>query len=278
MNDKQLPVFSEKEFTWRDGKHWFDAGILFFKAVKSYWYLNCLILGGLMVLISSFSITLTTIMMVFASPLVTAIMMKACADASDKKILSYYKLWQQVFNKLNALLLLGLITAVFSVISQYIHIHLLGLFALPVELTEDMMKNMTGKEVILRGILNIMTNLPIALALVFSPALIIFKSHQPIQAIQHSFLGFIKSWKAFLTLMLLFLLMFFGVVLLASFVISLIVTVMGAGSEILVNMVVLFFIVTAAGIGLCAQFQAYREVFQQVEEVNKSGSEIYAEI
>ncbi len=278
MEQKQTSVFSEKEFSWRDGKHWFDAGILYFKVVKTFWYLNCLLLGVGAALLANVSATLTSLVMVFASPLVTAFMMKACANVANMNTVSFSVLWQLILRNLNPLMVLGLITAILSVISQYMHIQLLGAFSLSVEITEEMMKNMTGKEVILRGVLNIMTNLPIALALVFSPALILFKLYQPIKAIQHSFLGFIKSWKAFLTLMLLFLLLFFAVVLLASFVISLIETVMGAGSQMLVNGVVLFFIVTVAGIGLCAQYQAYTEVFQQDEVVNERGSEIYTEI
>ena len=81
-----------------------------------------------------------------------------------------------------------------------------------------------------------------------------------------------------MTLTLLFMLVFFGVVLMASFVVAIVMAVMGPGSQILINLIVLFFAITVAGIGLCAQFQAYTEVFQQDADIDTVETEIYTEI
>jgi hypothetical protein len=278
MNHNNHPQLADKIFTWRDGKHWFDVAIGLFKQVKNYWYLSCLLLAVLIALISNLAAGLVPVVVIFASPIITAFVMNACHHAVNKQLLSFASLWQSIINNLNAFMLLGVISALFSVISHYLHIQLLHLFNLPVELTEQMVSSMTGREAVLRGVLNLLTNLPIALALAFSPALILFKRTQPIAAVKHSVLGVIKSWKAFMTLTLLFMLVFFGVVLMASFVVAIVMAVMGPGSQILINLIVLFFAITVAGIGLCAQFQAYTEVFQQDADIDAVETEIYTEI
>lgn len=278
MNHNNQPQLSDKIFTWRDGKHWFDVAINLFKQVKNYWYLSCLLLAVLIALISNLAAGLVPVVVIFASPIMTAFVMNACHQAVNKQMLSFASLWQSIINNLSAFMLLGVISAIFSVIAHYLHLQLLQIFNLPAELTEQMVSSMTGREAILRGLLSLLTNLPIALALAFSPALILFKKNQPLAAVKHSMLGVIKSWKAFMTLTLLFMLVFFGVVLLASFVVAVVVTVMGPGSQILINLIVLFFAITVAGMGLCAQFQAYTEVFQQDTDVDAVKTEVYAEI
>lgn len=278
MNHNNQPQLSDKIFTWRDGKHWFDVAINLFKQVKNYWYLSCLLLAVLIALISNLAAGLVPVVVIFASPIMTAFVMNACHQAVNKQMLSFASLWQSIINNLSAFMLLGVISAIFSVIAHYLHLQLLQIFNLPAELTEQMVSSMTGREAILRGLLSLLTNLPIALALAFSPALILFKKTQPLAAVKHSMLGVIKSWKAFMTLTLLFMLVFFGVVLLASFVVAVVVTVMGPGSQILINLIVLFFAITVAGMGLCAQFQAYTEVFQQDTDVDAVKTEVYAEI
>ncbi|VAW43910.1 hypothetical protein MNBD_GAMMA02-1557 [hydrothermal vent metagenome] len=277
MNNSN-PEFSDKIFSWRDGRHWFDVGIALFKQVKNYWYLGCLLLGVLIALISNIAMGLVPVVVIFASPLVTAFIMNACDKATNNQTLGFASLWQEIIINLNAFMLLGVLSALFSVVAHYVHIQLLQLFNLPIELTQEMVSIITGREVMLRAVLNIVTNLPIALALAFSPALILFKRTKPLKAVKSSVLGVIKSWKAFVTLMLLFMLVFFGVVLLASFVVAIVMAVMGPGSQMLINVIILFFAVTVAGIGLCAQYQAYTEVYKHGKEDDKNGTEIYAEI
>ena len=278
MNDSNHPQLADKTFTWRDGRHWFDEGIVLFKQVKNYWYLNCMLLAVLIALVANLSMSLVPVVVIFASPLITAFIMNACHKAANNQVLNFASLWQNIVRHINAFMLLGVISALLSVIFQYLHIQLLQLFNLPIEISEEMVANMTGGEAMLRAVLNIATNLPIALALAFSPALILFKQTKPIEAVKSSVLGVIKSWKAFLTMMLLFMLLFFGVVILASLVVAIVMAVIGPGNQLLINIIVLFFAVTAAGIGLCAQYQAYMEVFQQDNKVDENDSEFYAEI
>ncbi len=278
MNDKRAPVFSNKKFSWRDGKRWFDGGINSFKLVKNYWYLTCLLLGVLISLLSSVSAHLVAVVVVFASPLITAFIMNACFKVANQQLLSFAVLWQDVLKNINALMVLGVISAVLSLLAYYTHNQLLQLFSLPLELTEEQVKNMTSSEAMLRAVLNIATNFPIAMALAFSPALIVFKQTQPFEAVKQSVIGVVKSWQAFVVLILLFMLVFFGIVILASLVVAMVMAVLGPSSQILVNVIVLFFALTAAGIGLCAQYHAYMEVFWQDLESNNDDTAIYAEI
>lgn len=270
--------FSDKIFTWRDGRHWFDVGIGLFKQVKNYWYINCLLLVVLISLASNIALGMVPILVIFASPLITAFMMNACDKVVNNQVITFAVVWQKIVQNLPAFMLLGVISAVFSIISHYLHNQLLELFSLSAQLTEEVLENMTGREAVLRGLLNLATSLPIALALAFSPALILFKKHQPLIAVKYSVLGVIKSWKAFLTLTLLFLLVFFGVVVFASFVVAIVMAIMGPTSQVLINIIILFFAVTVAGIGLCAQYQAYTEVFQPDTEADDGNTEIYTEI
>ncbi len=271
--------FTAKTFSWKDGRHWFDVGVELFKQVKNHWYLACLLMAVLLMLVASVSLQLVAVLVVFVSPLMTAFLMAACQRTQTKQVVTFGLLWQMVLRQLNALLMLGLLSAVLGVIFHYIHLQLLAWFELPAELTEEMVKNMSGKESLLRAWLNLMTNLPIALALAFSPALILFKESAVVTAVKFSVAGVLRSWRAFVALMLLFLLVFFAVVLLASLVIAVLVAVLGPAQQLVVNLVIMFFVVTAAGIGLCAQYQAYTEIFITDTDQNEAnGTEIYAEI
>jgi hypothetical protein len=277
------PRLTDKIFTWKDGRHWFDVGIFLFKQVKNYWYISCLLLGVLIVLLSQLSASLVPVVMIFASPIITAFIMNACDKTINKQVLVFSALWQKIVANINAFMLLGVISALLSVIAHYAHIQLLHFFNLPVDITAELAKTMTGGEAMLRTVLNLVTNLPIVLALAFSPALILFQNTKPFTAVKSSVEGVIKSWKAFVTLMLLFMLVFFGIVLLASFVIAIVMTVLGPSSQMLVNAIIVFFAVTAAGIGLCAQYQAFTEVYENGDSDDGTGliqndTEIYTEI
>lgn len=284
MKPINKPLFNAKDFTWRDGKDWFDAGVLLFKQVKNHWYMACLLLVLLLALMSNVSQDLVAILVVFSSPLITAYMMNCCQLAKKQQALSWTGLWQPVFSKLNHFLILGAVTAILSLLFNYIHTQVLVAFDLPVILTEEMVKNLSGKESIFRALLNLMTNIPIALALAFSPALILFNNTLPVSAIKYSALGVIRSWKAFVSLVLLFLLLFFGIVLFASLMMAILQAVLGSVSQFLMTFVVLFFVITAGGIGLGAQYQAYTEIYVNTDDTGDGtdkddhGTEIYTEI
>ena len=197
MTDSNEIQIADKAFTWRDGRHWFDAGIVLFKQVKNHWYLICLLFAVVVALISQVAVNMVHVVVVFTSPLITAFMMNACHKSTNNELSHGVSLWQSISSHLNALMLLGVISAVLSVMTHYVHIQMLQVFGLSVELTQEMVEVMTGREALLRTVINVVINLPIALALAFSPALILFKRCQPIKAIKYSVLGVIKSWKSF---------------------------------------------------------------------------------
>ncbi len=277
------PTFTTKEFSWKSGKQWFDSGVNLFKVVKRPWYMTCIMLGMLLVLVGNVSAELVTILMVFASPMVTAFMMKCCQQATVTPTLQFGRLWQPVMENFNALFILGVISAGLSLLFNYLHMQILLANGLPVVLTEELVKNMSGKESLFRACLNLLTNLPVVLALAFSPALIIFKQTKPLTAIKFSALGVIRSWRAFVALTLIFLLLFFAIVMAASLMISVVVSIMGAASPVVINVIILFFLVTAGGIGLGAQYQAYADIYmtdvnQDEDPGEDDGTEVYAEI
>ncbi len=275
----QEPIYTNKIFTWKDGKSWFDSGVNLFKKIKNLWYMLCFFLAIILMVSSEVSTTFVGFIMVFVSPIVTAFVMKACQLTAYNEPFKFSVVWSAVLNQLNGLLLLGVYAVLLSVFFQQAHIQLLTLFQLPLEVTEAMMKTMTGKELFVRALLNLATNLPVALAMAFAPPLIMFFETPPHIGIKHSVLGVIRAWKAFITLALLFMLMFFGLVVLATLVVSIITVVMGPASQVLTNVILLFFVVTIAGVGLCAQYQAFIEIFDIKENpVEDHGTEIYTEI
>ncbi len=277
------PPFTHTEFSWKSGKNWFDAGVMYFKQVKMQWYSVCIMLGVLMVLIGNVSPNFVTIMMVFASPMVSAFMMKCCQQANNLAAYNLAKLWQPVIENFNAFIVLGVLTAGLTLLLNYLQEQILLLYDLPLVLTEEMVRNMSGKESLFRACLNLLSNIPVAMALAFSPALIIFKQTKPISAIKFSAMGVVRAWRAFVAMTLIFLLLFFAIVVVASLMISMVAAIMGAASPLVVNVIVLFFVVTAGGIGLGAQYQAYTEIFaaddaSTDETGGDDGTEIYTEI
>ncbi|TDR22383.1 BPSS1780 family membrane protein [Marinicella litoralis] len=273
------PIFSAKNFTWKDGRLWFDAGVKLFKQVKNYWYMLCFILAVLMMMAANISVTFVGFLMVFISPIITVVMMGLCHHMNNESKSSVSSLWAEILTQINLYFVLGIYAMLLSLFFQQVHFQLLAAFNLPAELTETMVQNMSGKESFLRAMLNLVTNLPVALAMAFAPALIMFKHTLPHQAIKFSVLGVLRAWKPFVALGLLFILLFFGVMILATLIISIVMAVMGPASQVMINVIVLFFAITIAGIGLCAQYQAFIEIFKiEKDQTNQDGTEIYTEI
>jgi len=277
MTNKTNP-FNNKNFTWSDGRRWFDQGLILFKKNKNTWYLACFSVAVLMMLVANVSLQLVTFLMVFVSPVLTAFMMNACQKSHKQQPLVWGELLSDLSKKSNVLLVLGAMALLISVFFHYVHIQLLMLFQLPVEITQDMVENMSGQEAFVRAVLNLLTSVPVALALAFSPALVMLKSHTAIEAIKLSFIGVTKAWKAFLVLTLLFILLFFAVLLLVSFVFSILMAVLGPSNQVVMNMILVFFVITVAGIGLCAQYQAFIEIFNNETDKTKEDSAFYTEI
>jgi hypothetical protein len=271
--------FTNKELSWRHGKQWFDQGVFDFKSLKSYWYFACLVLGLLMMFIGQFTPKLMPFTMIFISPLFTAFMMSLCKSQNAGQAIKVPSVISSIQLKLSDFFILGVISAALGLLAQQIHLQLLHFLGLPVELTEEMVKNMTGKEAFVRSMLNMVTNLPVAMALAFSPALILFNNSKPIKAITNSFLGVIKGWKGFVVIVLLFFLLFMAVVICASLILTLVAAMTGGASNLIVNVIIFFFVLTIAGIGICTQYQAFCDIFhQKTPDEDDDGTEIYTEI
>lgn len=271
--------FSQKSISWRRGKQWFDQGIQDFKTLKNYWYIVCLVFALLLMLVIQLAPPAMPLVVVFLSPIMTAFMMGLCQQISTNQSIDTGTPLNAIQIKLGDFLVLGIISALLSLLFQQLHLQLLNILGLPVELTEAMVQNMTGKEAFVRAVLNMLTNLPVAMALAFSPALILFKNVKPLGAVKLSFMGVVKGWKGFFVLILLFMLVFMAVVVLASLILTIVMSILGTASGALVNVIVFFFVLTVAGIGICAQYQAYCDKYQQeTPDEETDGTEIYTEI
>lgn len=278
MNQQSNIKITQNKFTWQNGKNWFVKGVDTFKQVKNNWYLSCIILALILALLSNVSIMLVAIVLIFASPMITAFIMNCCYQVKQQNQLNFMQLWQGVFQRINGFIMLGLISAALSLIMQQIFLQLMSVLNLPVELTQEMIENMTGREAFIRAVLNLLTNMPVALALAFSPALILFNNDHPIKAIKFSYLGVAYAWKAFISFVLLVVLLFFGIILMASVITSVFVVVFGGTGQFMLNLLVLFFAFTITGIVLCGQYHAYTEIYESESKEDDEQSEIYAEI
>ncbi len=271
--------FSNKIINWRQGKQWFDQGVHNFKTLKNYWYIVCLVFALLLMLVTQLAPSALPLLVVFLSPIMTAFMMGLCQQLAAKQPNNTGATLNAIQVKLGDFLVLGIISALLSLLFQQLHLQLLNILGLPVELTEAMIQNMTGKEAFVRAVLNLLANLPVAMALAFSPALMLFKNLKPFAAVKLSFIGVLKGWKGFFVLMLLFMLVLMAVVVLASLVLTIVMAFMGTASGTLVNVIAFFFVLTVAGIGICAQYQAYRDIYQtETLDEGTDGTEIYTEI
>lgn len=276
---QSTPPFSNKLISWRQGKIWFEQGLHDFKALKNQWYLVCLLLVLVISAFSQFAPVATALVVVMISPVVAALMMGLCRCKAEQLPVQFSTVWQKIRSRFNDFFMLGVLSVLLSFLFQQIHTQMLLVLGLPIELTEAMVKNMSGKEALIRTVLNLMTNLPVAMALAFSPALLLFNGSRPLVAIKSSFFAVVRAWKAFVVLVLMFFLLFMAVLIFASLIMTVILSVLGAASHFLVNVIVLFFVFTVAGIGICAQYQAYVDIFEQDQNEQQSETaEIYTEI
>ncbi|MFC3193767.1 BPSS1780 family membrane protein [Marinicella sediminis] len=268
---------NQQTFNWKNGRQWFDQGVMTFKKIKSYWYLACLLLLVMATLVMQFLPVLVFVVMLVFSPLLTAFIMALCQQSKNQQGVNLAAARADVLKVFNQLVVLGVLTALLSVLFQLIHNQLLLLLGLPVEVTEQMVQTMPGKEAFVRVMVALLTNLPVALAMAFAPVLVLYHAQLPWKAMQWSVAGVLSAWRAFLALTVMFILMTFAVIVLASLMISLLMMVMGTASAMVVNLVIMFAMVTLLGVGLCAQYHAYLDIYIATNEPT-DGTEIYTEI
>ena len=278
MNLNQKHNQTLKSATWKQGKHWFDDGLKLFNEIKNHWFLLCFTLAALLFLLSHISLNLVSFLMLFVSPVFTALVLMICQQFRKSQPISVASAAQQVMTQLNSLLALGVITVLLGLLLQQMNLQILYLMGLPVEVTKSMLENMSNQEVFTRSIVNFLSNLPLALALAFSPALIVFNRHRPLQAVWLSVKATIKAWKAFVVLSLLFILTVFGVLLLSSLVFAVLTTVIGAASQFILSLMVLILIAVIAGLGLCAQYMAYLDIFMPENEEENNDTQTTIEL
>jgi hypothetical protein len=206
--------------------------------------------------------------------------MGLCHQLSEQQSLSAAQAWAAVTRTMNNLFLLGVLAALLSVLFQLVHNQLIALLGLPLEVTEEMVQQMTGKEAMTRVLVAMLTNLPVALALAFSPVLVLLQGQLPWAAMRQSVAAVLTAWRAFLALTVMFILLTFGIIVLASLMISMLLMVMGGASALVINLIIMFGMITLLGVGLCAQYHAYLELFNGSGTPGEAsdGTEIYTEI
>jgi hypothetical protein len=279
-SDPHMPNNKTQTFTWKNGRQWFEQGVMTFKAIKAYWYMATLALMMVAAVLMNLAPVVVSLIMIILSPVLTAFIMVLCQQLNTQQPLSAAVAWSAVTGTMNNLLLLGVLAALLSVVFQLIHNQLILLLGLPLEVTEEMVQQMTGKEAMTRVLVAMLTNLPVALALAFSPILVLLQGQLPWAAMRQSVAAVLTAWRAFLALTVMFILLTFGIIVLASLMISILLMVMGGASALIINLIIMFGMITLLGVGLCAQFHAYLELFTGPGEAGDSadGTEIYTEI
>lgn len=276
----QEPPLKQSGFNWKNGRQWFEQGVMTFKAIKFHWYLACLGLMMLAAFLMQLAPLVVSLVMIILSPVLTAFIMSLCQQLNARQQPAAGQAWAAVIAVINHLLVLGVLAAVLSVLFQLIHNQLLALLGLPLEVTEEMVQEMTGKEALVRVLVAMLTNLPVALALAFSPVLVLLHQLLPWAAMRLSVQAVLSAWRAFLALTVMFVLLTFAIIVLASLMISVLMVVTGGASALIINLIILFGMITLLGVGLCAQFHAYLALFNPADDSgeNPDGTEIYTEI
>ena len=268
-----LPVPS-----WSDGKQWFDAGLALFRKHQIAWYGLALVL--LFVISLSGSVpALGLVMMAFVSPLITA-MWFAFLNIGGRTPTQRPRLfdaWTGIKPHLTALLLLGAVLLGLTLLTQWLNDILLGTLGLA-PLDPENMQTITGAELFQRTVLNVAVNLPLVLVMTFSPALLLGVIDNVWSAMHLSALAVLKSWRAFIVVVLMLFLMVFAILLLASLVFSVLVGLFGGAGQALANVLVLMLVVLVMGVGMTVQFVAYHHLFQfgtkSMEEASPSQIEL----
>ncbi len=286
MTNYQKPQ-PKQTLEWSLGKRWLLQSIALFQVMQKQWYSTIMVVGFTVLFLSMVSGEFALLLLMLCMPMVTAWFYIHCRHRQfyfnegqwlpRHPPLAWSLVWQQLKTRFNDLLVLGLIAVVINYAMYFVQLGLMNLWQLA-PLTQELVQQMTIQEAFLRMFINLLTGLPLALLMAFSPALIMFNNNNPFNAMILSVKTVLTAWKPLLSLTIwMFLLM-----LAASFIVGVINTLLtaffggGAGSVIM-----LLFIFIMMGFVFSVNFVSYDALFPNDSEPGTTADDnqtVYTEI
>ena len=262
MDSYQNPQ-PKQPITWSLGKQWLSQGIRLFQQMQKHWYATLLFIGLGVMLLSILSAQVALMALMLSMPVMTAWYYLLCRQSqlTDDSSPDGGRLWSQCWSLLmirfNWLLLLGVLAVIINYAMHAVQIMLLESLQLP-PLTEEAVAQLSLSEAMLRIGVNLLTGLPVALLMAFSPALVMFNHDNPVQAMIRSVKTVMYAWQPILSLTLWLMLLAMAVVFLMSLVLSLLASAFGMG---VANVLLLLFMGVMMGVVFSANYVTFDALY-----------------
>ncbi|KAA3647475.1 MAG: hypothetical protein DWP95_03055 [Proteobacteria bacterium] len=287
MNPYQHPQ-PKQALNWSLGKQWLSQGIKLFQHMQKHWYATLLMVAFAVMLLSILSVQVALMALMLAMPLMTAWFYLLCRQQSKNgevlpaAIQLWSQCWQKLLTRFNVLLLLGVLAVALNYLMHTLQLGLLEALQLP-PLTPDAAAEIMLSEALLRLLVNIITGIPVALLMAFSPALVMFNEDTPIQAMIRSVKTVLFAWRPILSLTMWLMMLALAAAFVISLVMGLLAGVFGLG---MVNVLMLLFMGVMMGVVFSANYVTYDALYpvngdnndSQDTDSNQQPESIYKEI
>ncbi|MFV0543501.1 MAG: hypothetical protein ACK5L8_07435 [Marinicella pacifica] len=276
----------KQPITWSTGKQWLMQSIKLFQQMQKHWYATLLILGLAVMILSMLSVQVALMFLMLVMPVITAWYYLLCRriQTNPQQTQVPGQLWLHCRNllltRLNALLILGVLAVALNYAMHAVQLMLLEAMQLPV-LTQETAAEITFSEALLRLLVSVLSGLPVALLMAFSPALVIFNDDSPIQAMIRSVKTVLFAWQAILSLTLWLMLLSMAAAFVVSIVMSILANAFGSG---FIAVFMLFFMGVMMGVVFSANYVTYDALYPDPDDIdnvfniNHGQDSIYKEI
>lgn len=276
----------KQPITWSTGKQWLMQSIKLFQQMQKHWYATLLILGLAVMMLSMMSVQVALMFLMLVMPVITAWYYLLCRriQTNPQQTQVPGQLWLHCRNllltRLNALLILGVLAVALNYAMHAVQLMLLEAMQLPV-LTQETAAEITFSEALLRLLVSVLSGLPVALLMAFSPALVIFNDDSPIQAMIRSVKTVFFAWQAILSLTLWLMMLSMAAAFILSLVVGLLAGAFGMG---IANVLILLFMGVMMGVVFSANYVTYDALYppknghQDGMDSMQSQESIYKEI
>jgi len=286
MTNYQSPQ-PKQALEWSLGRRWLQQSIALFQVMQKQWYGTVMLAGFGLLILSMVSAQFALLLLMLCMPLITAWFYIHCRHRqlyfsqgqwlTRHSALAWPLAWQQLKSRFNALLTLGLVAVIINYGMYYVQTGLMNLWQLA-PLTEELAQQLTLQEAFLRMFINVLTRLPLALLMAFSPALIMFNNNSPFSAMILSVKSVITAWKPLLSLFIWVFLLLMAVSFVVGVVNALLASIFGAG---VTGVIMLLFVMIMMGFVFSTNYISYMSLFPDESDNESSDDEsqpIYAEI
>ena len=274
MNPYQQPQ-PKQTLSWSLGKQWLSQGIQLFQKMQKHWYATLLLVIITVMLISILSTQVAMMALMLAMPLMTAWYYLLCrqVQSNPQQGQMSSQLWSRcgslLLKRFNVLLLLGVLAVILNYAMHALQLMLLESLQLP-PLTQETAAEVSLSEALTRLTVNVMTGLPVALLMAFSPALVVFNEDTPVQAMIRSVKTVIFAWRPILSLTLWLMLLAMAAAFIVSLVMGLLAGVFGMG---VVNVVMLLFMGVMMGVVFSANYVTYDALYPVKHDNNNDSND-----